>query len=89
MAYNSNNIKTQNELLMSTLMDFYNTNDSKQKKSNFVKMMNVVNGESKISLRIIDWFVTNYAKFLLLYTVFQTKILPITHQDSRFIMIIN
>jgi hypothetical protein len=47
---------------MSNLMDFYNTNDSKQKNSNFVKMMNVVNGESKISLRIIDWFVTNYAK---------------------------
>ena len=62
MAYNSNNLKTQNELLMNNLMDFYNTNDSKQKKSNFVKMMNVVNGESKISLRIIDWFVTNYAK---------------------------
>jgi hypothetical protein len=62
MAYNSNNLKTQNELLMSNLMDFYNTNDSKQKNSNFVKMMNVVNGESKISLRIIDWFVTNYAK---------------------------
>ena len=62
MAYNSNNLKTQNELLMSNLMDFYNSNDTKQKNSNFVKMMNVVNGESKISLRIIDWFVTNYSK---------------------------
>ena len=25
-------------------------------------MINIINGESKISLRIIDWFVTNYDK---------------------------
>ena len=61
MAYNSNNLKTQNELLMKNLMEFYNSN-SGLRNDNFIKMMNVVNGESKISLRIIDWFVTNYAK---------------------------
>ena len=26
------------------------------------KMMKIINGESRISLRIIDWFVTNFAK---------------------------
>jgi hypothetical protein len=26
------------------------------------KMMRIINGESKISLRIVDWFVTNFAK---------------------------
>jgi hypothetical protein len=26
------------------------------------RLVNVINGQSKISLRIIDWFVTNYAK---------------------------
>ena len=25
-------------------------------------MLNIINGESSISLRIVDWFVTNYAK---------------------------
>jgi hypothetical protein len=47
---------TQNELLMKNLMKFYDTNE------HLLKMMNIINGESKISLRIIDWFVTNYAK---------------------------
>ena len=26
------------------------------------RMLNIINGESKISLRIVDWFATNYAK---------------------------
>jgi len=31
-------------------------------KTPLQRMMEVINGESKISLRIVDWFVTNYAK---------------------------
>ena len=31
-------------------------------------MMRIINGETKISLRIVDWFVTNYAKKY--YTVY-------------------
>jgi hypothetical protein len=46
---------TQNELLLSNLMEFYNSD-------NLQKLINIVNGQSRISLRIIDWFVTNYAK---------------------------
>jgi hypothetical protein len=37
-------------------MEFY------KEKDNILKMMSIINGESKISLRIVDWFVTNYAK---------------------------
>lgn len=33
------------------------------------KMMKIINGESRISLRIIDWFVTNYAKKY--YTIYE------------------
>ena len=45
-------------------MEFYSD------KSNMDRMVNVVNGESKISLRIIDWFVTNFAKkFFTVYTI--------------------
>jgi hypothetical protein len=37
-------------------MDFY------KNRENLNSMMKVINGESKISLRIVDWFVTNYSK---------------------------
>lgn len=59
----SSKLNTQNDLLMKNLMDFYNKSD------NLNKMMNIINGESKISLRIVDWFVTNFAKKY--YTVYE------------------
>ena len=49
-------ITTQKQLLLTNLMEFY------KYKENLQKMMEVINGESNISLRIVDWFVTNYAK---------------------------
>ena len=52
----SKNFSTQNELLLTNLLEFYKEND------NLDKMLNIINGESAISLRIIDWFVTNCAK---------------------------
>jgi len=47
---------TQNDLLLNNLMDFYKENDLLD------KMLKIITGESKISLRIVDWFATNYAK---------------------------
>ena len=47
---------TQNDLLLTNLMDFYKNQD------NLHSMLKIITGESKISLRIVDWFVTNYAK---------------------------
>jgi hypothetical protein len=47
---------TQNELLLSNLLKFYSN------KKYLNEMVKIINGESKISLRIIDWFVTNYSK---------------------------
>ncbi len=47
---------TQNELLLSNLLDWYN------EKNNLETMLNIINGTSKISLRIVDWFTTHYAK---------------------------
>ena len=43
------------ELLFDKLKIFYNS-------SNINKLLPIINGETKISLRIIDWFVTNYTK---------------------------
>lgn len=56
MTYNSSNLTTQNLLLFENLMSFFKENDNLQ------KMSNIINGNSRLSLRIIDWFVTNYAK---------------------------
>ena len=47
---------TQNQLLLKTLLEFYNKNQ------NLDKMLSIINGESSISLRIVDWFATNYSK---------------------------
>ena len=52
----SNNYTSQNDLLLNNLMEFYKNND------NLDKMLKIITGESKISLRIVDWFATNYAK---------------------------
>jgi hypothetical protein len=62
-TYQSGNLHTQNDLLMKCLMDFY------ADKLKLDEMMNIINGESNISLRIVDWFVTNYAKKF--YTIYE------------------
>jgi len=47
---------TQDDLLLQNLMNFY------ENAANMLTIRAIVNGESQVSLRIIDWFVTNYAK---------------------------
>jgi hypothetical protein len=70
------NANTQNELLMKNLMEFYENRD------NLHKMMCIINGESKISLRIVDWFVTNFAKKY--YTVYEKPVKPESSEMMRF-----
>jgi hypothetical protein len=58
---------TQNNLLLNNLLKFYAQED------NMDYMLRIINGESKISLRIIDWFATNYAKkYYTLYSIHNT-----------------
>ena len=47
---------TQNSLLLEKLLEYYN------KDNNLEKILSIINGESTISLRLIDWFSTNYSK---------------------------
>ena len=55
---------TQHELLLNNLMDFY------KNESYLNRMLKIITGESKISLRIVDWFATNYAKkYYTLYPI--------------------
>jgi hypothetical protein len=42
--------------LTNNLFDFY------QQNNNLDRMLKIITGDSKISLRIVDWFATNYAK---------------------------
>lgn len=49
-------VQLKEQLLMLNLKQFYsNTN-------NILKIMPILEGQSKISLRSLDWFVTNYSK---------------------------
>ncbi len=56
---------TQNELLLNNLLEFYKDKDQ------LSRMLKIITGESKISLRIVDWFATNYAKKN--YTLYDMK----------------
>ena len=51
-----NSYTTQNDLLLGFISFYY------KDKENLEKMLSIINGDSSISLRIVDWFVTNYAK---------------------------
>ena len=64
--YCSNTLQTQNDLLMNNLKEFYRETDYVD------KIIRIINGETRISLRIVDWFVTNYAKKT--YTVYDLPV---------------
>ena len=53
---------SQNALLLNNLITYYKGND------NLDRMLQIINGDINISLRIVDWFTTNYAKKY--YTVY-------------------
>jgi hypothetical protein len=55
----------QNDLLLTKLLEFYTENN------NMKKMISIITGDSRISLRIVDWFATNYAKKY--YTVYDVN----------------
>ena len=61
----------RDDLLMDSLIKFYR-NDA-----NISKMMPIITGKSPISLRIIDWFVTNYSK--------KNNIMIVSHNKNIFI----
>ena len=52
---------TQNELLLNNLMLFYKDTE------NVEKMLNIINGGSSISLRIVDWFCDKFRKNIILF----------------------
>jgi hypothetical protein len=67
LAHTNSLYNTQNDLLLHKVLRFYNENNGK----NMEKMLSVINGTTNISLRIMDWFVTNYSKKH--YTVYELE----------------
>ena len=65
---------TQNQLLLNNLNTFYNKDD------NLDIILPIINGSSLLSIRIIDWFVTNYSK--MYYVVYNIK--DVKGNDKRF-----
>ena len=50
-------IPDKKDILLPKLYDFYNITN------NINQMLPIIMGESKLSIRILDWFVTNYSKY--------------------------
>lgn len=50
------NLNSRCVVLMNKIIDFYNN------KNNLERLLSIINGESYLSLRVIDFFVTNYAR---------------------------
>ena len=73
---NNSSYTTQNNELLHNLLTFYETdiNGQYNPNNNLDKMLRIINGESKISLRIVDWFATNYAKkYYVIYLIKQNN----------------
>jgi len=60
-------MKTMSNILLDSLHNYYNNT------SNITKLLEVLEDNNKVSLRIIDWFVTNYSKKNnIYYLIFET-----------------
>jgi hypothetical protein len=47
---------TKRDVLLTKIMEYYSNTD------NIDLMLDIINGNSRLSLRVVDWFVTNYSK---------------------------
>lgn len=78
---NDKNIVNRQDLLMVSLTKFFSNH------KNLNTLLSIVKGTSKISLRIIDWFVTNYSKKMnTSYPIFEKNN---TNISQQFIVYLN
>lgn len=56
VSLNNTSYSSQNNLLLNNLIQYYSD------MNKLDRMLNIINGNVNISLRIVDWFTTNYAK---------------------------
>lgn len=55
-------MNTQNQWLLSTLLEFYQNKDHLDLLKKIVNREFVIHKSKKLSIRLVNWFVTNYAK---------------------------
>ena len=68
------------DILLTNLHNYY------KNKENMNKLLEVIN-ENKVSLRIIDWFVTNYSKKKnIYYEIYKNNIDDLTFQSDNNIL---
>ena len=71
-------IECKQDLLMNTLTSFFKNN------INVKQMLPIINGQSDISLRVLDWFITNYSKKnTISYKVKKKEIQFRVHKDYK------
>lgn len=74
---------TQHEWLLNTLLDFYKDNENLEVLKQMVNREFVVGDNSKkLSIRMVNWFVTNYAKQH--FTVYDVPTQKVGQPDRRF-----
>jgi hypothetical protein len=61
-AYAINNIGSPNEHILNSLYKFYGSSVNIQPSKEITRILPILSGNSVISIRAIDWFVTNYCK---------------------------
>jgi len=69
-SYPVNSDKLKNNVLFCAIQEFYNRCSPEDTQM----FLDIINGKSKMSLRIIDWFITNYTKkFNIIYYIPKKK----------------
>ena len=75
---------SKSDLLMNNLYEFYKI------EKNINALLPIINGDSKISLRVIDWFVTNYSKkFNISYILSKNNKDEIIDKKQNFFVYLN
>ena len=69
-------IPDKKDILLPKLYTFFSIND------NIQQMLPIVMGETKISIRLLDWFITNYAKYKRIYYLINNKTFNV-HMDYK------
>ena len=67
-------MNTQNEWLLSNLLEFYQNREYLETLKQIINREYAINASKKLSIRIVNWFVTNYAKQH--FTVYEIPIQP-------------
>ncbi len=70
------------EDILNKLYNFYGSIKNKEQSKEMERILPILSGQSKLSIRVIDWFVTNYAKK-------KNVVYPLIERNDRVISYLN